>query len=138
MRVLSERVLSDTWSGADKETRMIACIIQDYFDGLHEGDTAKLDRIFHDDVVLKAPGLRRSKQAWLEIVARRPVPAREGAVYQYHILSIDRVKDQAMVKLECPLSDHFYVDFIGLLKENGQWQIVSKMYSDLASATAKH
>ena len=127
-----------TWQTSAPETHAVVSIIKDYFDGLHYGDIEKLDRIFHDDAVLKAPGLRRSKQEWLDSVASRPVPSQEKALYQYHILSIDRVQDQAMVKLECPLFDHFYVDFIGLLKEDGQWKIVNKMYSDLAPTTKNH
>jgi len=37
-----------------------------------------------------------------------------------------------MVKVECPLFDCEYIDFLGLLKENQQWLIVSKMYVDMA------
>jgi hypothetical protein len=40
------------------------------------------------------------------------------------------VKDQAMVKVHCPLFDFNYIDFLGLLKEDGNWQIVTKMYTD--------
>lgn len=29
--------------------------------------------------------------------------------------------------------DKFYIDFIGLLKEDGQWLIVNKMYCDMAA-----
>jgi hypothetical protein len=38
-----------------------------------------------------------------------------------------------MVKVKCPLFDFNYVDFLGLLKEQGQWLIVNKMYSDIAN-----
>ena len=110
---------------------IIKQIMQDYFDGLHFADVKKLDAIFHGDVVLKAPDLRRTKSAWLEAVANRPIPNKENQSYRYKILSIDIVATQAMVKLECPLFEHFYIDFIGLLKENGQWKIVNKMYCDI-------
>jgi len=36
-----------------------------------------------------------------------------------------------MVKLECPLFEYCYIDFLGLLKEDGRWKIVTKMYTDL-------
>ena len=35
---------------------------------------------------------------------------------------------QAMVKVECPLFEHFYVDFLGLLKEDGRWRIVNALW----------
>jgi len=109
----------------------VMTLVQDYFNGLYEGDIEKLESIFHADAFLKAPGLRRSLQQWLEAVAGRAIPAQEGQAYDFKLLSIEIIKDQAMVKLECPLFEHAYVDFLGLLKENGRWLIVNKMYTDL-------
>lgn len=122
-----------TAQGCDNNELIIRQLIQDYFDGLYQADTEKLERIFHDDVVLKAPGLRRPKVEWLKAVAARPVPAEQSEPYRFRILTVDIVAEQAMVKLECPLAEHFYIDFIGLLKENGRWLIVNKMYCDIAS-----
>ena len=113
------------------EFEPISAIVQDYFDGLHYGDVAKLRSIFHADVFLKAAGSRRSLEEWLSAVASRPVPSQQGKSYDFKLLSIEVIKDQAMVKLDCPLFEHRYVDFLGLLKEGGRWKIVSKMYTDL-------
>ena len=109
----------------------VMALVQDYFDGLHHGEVSKLRAIFHPDAFLKAPDLRRSLDQWLDAVASRPIPVQQGRPYDFKLLSIDIVKDQAMVKLECPLFEHFYIDFLGLLKENGRWLIVNKMYTDL-------
>ena len=113
------------------EFESVMAVVKDYFDGLHYGEVSKLRAIFHPDAFLKAPGLRRSLEQWLDAVASRPIPEQQGQSYDFKILSIEVIKDQAMVKLECPLFDHFYVDFLGLLKENGRWLIVNKMYTDL-------
>lgn len=112
------------------EFQTVMLVIQDYFDGLYYGDTEKLRNIFHEDVFLKAPDLRRSLSEWLNAVENRPVPYQQGSAYNFKLLSIEIVKDQAMVKLECPLFNYFYIDYLGLLKENGQWKIVNKMYTD--------
>jgi len=109
----------------------VMAVLQHYCDGLQFGDAAKLRGIFHADAFLKAPGLRRSLEQWLEAVASRPVPAEEGQPYRFKLLSLEVIQDQAMAKLECPLFEHAYVDFLGLLKENGRWLIVNKMYTDL-------
>ena len=111
----------------------ITAIIQAYFHGLHNGDVTKLKSIFHQDTWLKAPGVRRSLEQWLEAVADRPVPAQQNKPFNFKILSIDVVQDQAMAKIQCPLFDFNYIDFLGLLKEQGQWLIVSKMYTDVKS-----
>ncbi|MFT4767427.1 MAG: hypothetical protein ACI8RN_000553 [Glaciecola sp.] len=106
-------------------------IVQDYFDGLHYGDVAKLRAIFDADAYLKAPGSRRSLEQWLSDVSSRPVPSQQGRSFEFKLLSIEVIKDQAMVKLECPLFEHRYIDFLGLLKEEGHWKVVTKMYTDL-------
>jgi len=117
---------------ASSEIQTIEQIITDYFDGLYEADVEKLRNIFHSDSVLKAPNLRRSRDEWLHAVGSRPVPKQEGESYRFKIISIEVIGEQAMVKLECPLFEKYYIDFIGLLKENGRWQIVNKMYCDVA------
>ncbi|NQZ07229.1 MAG: nuclear transport factor 2 family protein [Algicola sp.] len=109
----------------------VTAVIQNYFDGLHQGDVTKLRSIFHHDVCLKAPGIRRTMTQWLADVANRPIPAQQGQAFEFKLLSIDVVKDQAMVKIQCPLFDFNYIDFIGLLKEDDHWLIVSKMYTDI-------
>ena len=117
-----------------KEFESIVAVIKDYFVGLHHGDVAKLKRIFHPDAYLKAPDLRRSLSQWLEAVTNRPIPSEEGYRDNFKLLSIEVIKDQAMVKVECPLFEHFYIDYLGLLKENGEWLIVNKMYTDIEEA----
>lgn len=113
----------------------ICSVVQDYFDGLHYADTEKLARIFDDNVWLCSPGIRRSKQQWLELVASRPVPASAGYPYQYQLLSIELSAEQAMVKLSCPLLGQHYIDFLGLFKEQQQWKIISKMYAAAPTIT---
>ena len=108
----------------------VTTIVQQYFDGLHNGDVAKLSAIFHLDAWLKTPGNRRSVKQWLTDVANRPTPQEQGRAYEFKILSLDIVQDQAMVKIHCPLFTFNYIDFLGLLKENEQWLIVNKMYTD--------
>lgn len=109
----------------------VLVIVNEYFNGLYHGDVKQLRKIFHKDAFLKAPELRRSLDEWLSAIAQRPIPAEEGQHFEFKLLSIEIIKNQAMVKLECPFFDHAYVDFLGLLKESGQWLIVNKMYTDL-------
>lgn len=109
----------------------INAILRCYFDGLYHGDVTKLTPLFHPDAWLKAPGVRRSLAQWLADVAVRTSPAELNKPFAFKILSIDVVQDQAMAKIHCPLFDFNYIDFLGLLKEEGQWRIVTKMYTDI-------
>jgi hypothetical protein len=106
-------------------------LVEAYFRGLYPADVPALRELFAPDAYLKAPGLRRSLEEWLSAVASRPIPQQQGAAYAFKILSVEVISDQAMVKAECPLFEFFYVDFLGLLKEDGRWRIVNKMYTAL-------
>ena len=118
-------------SEATSDLNDIEAVLHSYFDGLYHGDVAKLNSIFHPDAWLKAPGIRRSLNQWLKDVAERTTPAELNQARAFKILAIDVVQDQAMAKIHCPLFDFNYIDFLGLLKEEGKWSIVNKMYSDI-------
>ena len=106
-------------------------IVQSYFEGLHFADLDILTPLFADDCVLKAPGIRRTRDEWLELVKNRPVPAFQGEQLSAEILSIEVLGDQAMVKASVPLLGSNFIDFLGLLRENHAWLIVNKMYADM-------
>ena len=114
---------------ADYQT--IIGVLNDYFDGLYEGNVDKLRNIFHEDTVLKGNEYRRSRDDWLEAVANRPIPRDEGMAFSFNILSLEIVNDQAMAKVEAPLLAAHFIDFLGLLKEDGQWRIVNKMFTTI-------
>ncbi len=108
----------------------ITHILGEYFLGLHEGDSERLRAIFHPQAALQAPGLRRSRAEWLALVEERESPAARGDTFAYRILGIEILGDQAMAKVDCPLLGRRYVDYLGLLREDGRWRIVNKMYAD--------
>ncbi|MBZ9611808.1 nuclear transport factor 2 family protein [Rheinheimera maricola] len=114
----------------DTDLPAIAVLLGHYFDALHRADTELLSRIFDDDARLYAPGVRRSKQQWLELVANRSVPATLGHAVAYQILSVELSGEQALAKVSCPLLGRHYIDYLSLLKEQGQWRIVAKLYAD--------
>ena len=107
----------------------IISLLNDYFDGLYFGDVPKLRGIFHDDAMLKGNSYRKSRDEWLEAVADRPIPHEQGMAFDFNIQSLEIVGDQAMAKVEAPLLAAHFIDFLGLLKENGRWQIVNKMFT---------
>jgi 4-oxalocrotonate tautomerase len=112
------------------DQQQVRQLVSDYCDGLHHGNVALLRRIFHPDAVLKAPNLRRNLNDWLALVAQRPVPSELGHDYHYRLEWLEVLNEQALAKLYCPLLGRDYTDFLGCLKENGEWKIVNKMYAD--------
>lgn len=110
--------------------RTIESLVHDYFKGLHYGEVEMLEPLFSEDCVLKAPGVRRTREEWLNLVKNRPIPASRGDKFGSQILSIEVLGEQAMVKTYVPLLGNEFIDYLGLLKENGSWMIVNKMYAD--------
>ena len=104
-------------------------LLNTYFDSLYVGDVDKLRDIFHDDAWLKGNDYRKTRDEWLEAVANRPVPSVEGMDYAFNIQSLEIVGDQAMAKVDVPLLAAHFIDFLGLLKEEGEWKIVNKMFT---------
>ncbi|MCF2948051.1 nuclear transport factor 2 family protein [Paraglaciecola aquimarina] len=115
----------------NQDFQTVTAVLQDYFEGLHQANTKRLSQICVEELVLSSPNLRRSRKEWFELIMARPIPQVEGHPFNYKILSLDVIGDQAMAKLSCPLLGSEYIDFIGLLKENGEWKIINKMYVDL-------
>ncbi|MEO0952090.1 MAG: nuclear transport factor 2 family protein [Pseudomonadota bacterium] len=104
-------------------------LLNAYFQGLYEGNVDLLRSVFHDDAWLKANDYRKTRDEWLEAVADRPVPSVEGMQYNFNIQSLEIVGDQAMAKVDVPLLAAHFIDFLGLLKEDGEWKIVNKMFT---------
>lgn len=116
------------------EKKYIVGLVKQYFDGLYCGDVGLLKSIFHEDVVLKSPNLRRSMNEWMRLVCSRDTPKERRDSYGFKILWVDIQANQAMVKVKCPLLEYRYIDYLGFLKEGGCWKIVSKMYAEESNA----
>lgn len=108
-------------------------VIESYFEGLHSGDSKQLRGIFDPNVILQSPGKQSDLNQWLKDVETRSTPRELGHPFDFKVLAIEIVNEQAMVKVDCPLFEHSYIDYLGLLEEAGRWRIVSKMYIDTNS-----
>jgi hypothetical protein len=119
------------------EIQNIEAAIQTYFDGLYEGDAAKLAQVFNAAAslfiardgaltVLPVP-------QWLERVAARPSPLSQNAARADKVLMIDRTGPvNALVKVSCMLPPVTYTDYLSLIHIDGRWQIVAKAYCEVA------
>lgn len=113
-----------------REVSRIRAIVETYFWGLHHGDPAALKELFHPDCILKAPHQRRSMETWLADVGRRAAPSEIDYPWEYRIIWLEMMAEQAMVKVNCPLPHGRFTDYLGFLKEDNHWKIVNKMYAE--------
>ena len=112
----------------------IAEALEDYFIGFHQGDVEALKRIFHPGARLYAamegPLTDRGMEQVYEGVRSRPSSASRGFERFDGILSIDQSgPEAALAKVRIALGDRLYTDFLNLLRLDGRWRIVSKVYT---------
>lgn len=109
-------------------------VIQTYFDGLYEGDAAKLGSIFLATSALASIGPDGKlavvpRDQWLDMVKSRPSPQKNGLARDDGILHFDQPgPTMAFVKVKCQIPPRYFVDQLSLLKVDGKWQIAQKVF----------
>jgi hypothetical protein len=113
----------------------IEATIKDYFDGLYDGDADKLARVFHPTSALTSIAPQDGtlqvmpRDTWLEWVKTRPSPRKSGLARDDAILSLDQPgPTMAFVKVKCQIPPRYFVDQLSLLKIEGRWQVVQKVF----------
>jgi hypothetical protein len=127
VRAEGEDVMSD-------ERRAIQEAVQTYFDGLYEGDTEKLARVFHPTSALTGDVNGKltivPRDQWLEVVKNRPSPKSQNLSRHDEILQIDIADPTtAFVKTQCAIPPRFFTDYLSFLKLDGRWQVAQKVYA---------
>jgi hypothetical protein len=107
--------------------------VQTYFDGLYEGDTAKLGSVFHDVAHLfsvrdgKLEDLPREK--WFEFVRGRKSARDQDLPRNDFIVQIDRSSPAtAFVKVQCQIPPRYFTDYLTFVKLADGWKVVSKTF----------
>ena len=104
-----------------------------YFDGLHHSDTARLRQVFHPEAhyfCATTGELQHWDMAqYFPVVDKRPSPASLVHARTDRILSIEFAGPvTAFAKLECSIPPKHFTDLLTLVKLQGRWQIVSKVF----------
>ena len=101
-----------------------------YLKGHATGDGEYYRRAFHPDA--KIQGNRDGKlisRTREEFAAGAPgKPAHDEAQRKRRIVSVDVVNDAAFAKLELDYPSVKFTDYMTLLKIDGEWKIMSKVY----------
>ena len=107
--------------------------VQTYFDGLYEGDTAKLGSVFHEVSHLfsvtdgKLDDLPRTQ--WFEMVKSRPSAIGRDLPRRDWVVHIDRSSPTtAFVKVNCQIPPRYFTDYLTFVKLADGWKIVSKTF----------
>jgi hypothetical protein len=111
----------------------IEALAHTYFDALYNGDVDAFASVFHPDARLYCAGggetVIMDVPTYLDIVANREAPAARGDRREDVIVSMDRpTPTTAHLRVQELFLPKFFTDELTLMKENGTWRIVSKVW----------
>jgi hypothetical protein len=107
--------------------------LQTYFDGLYEGDTAKLGSVFHDVSHLFSVTDGQlddmSREQWFEMVRNRSSAQSRDLPRRDWVVQIDRSSPTtAFAKVHCQIPPRYFTDYLTFVKLTKGWRIVSKTF----------
>lgn len=108
-------------------------LLRSYFDGLHFGDVETLKRVFHPRAIYacasEGPLTALTMDAYFPIVAARPSPASRNETRSDEIVSVEFAGPvTALAKVRCSIGEKRFTDFLSLVRIDGDWKIVAKVF----------
>jgi 4-oxalocrotonate tautomerase family enzyme len=121
------------FSASAGDVPALLALASDYLDALYFADAERLARVFHPRARYFSTAEGRLKEldmpAYFEIVRGRVSGAKTGQPRYDRLLSVDVAGPHtALVKLECALPPRHFTDYLSLVKEEGRWSIISKVF----------
>ena len=133
--LLSVLLVMPVWAepeDTDADKAAIKKVVQTYVDGLNNRDAAMIKKAFHPVAILYGAGRRGLSEyprwRWVEALERNPNKLDDAVDYTLEIPSISIAGPAAIVRVELDNPKRHYTDFLSLLKLNGEWKIVNKIY----------
>jgi len=107
--------------------------VQTYFDGLYEGDTAKLASVFHEESHLFSVTDGRlddlPRERWFEMVKSRPSARGRDLPRRDWLVHIDRSgPTTAFAKVRCQIPPRYFTDYLTFVKLADGWKVISKTF----------
>jgi hypothetical protein len=111
----------------------LLALLQRYFDGLYRGDVDLLASVFHPQARLygevNGKVLLRDVEPYLEVVATRASPQSLGEAQRMQVAALRIDGSVALATARCEMLGFNYLDQLSLLKDEGRWAIVAKLYT---------
>ena len=116
----------------DTDVRALAAIAKTYCDAAYEMDADKFASIFHPSCSVTKAGEDGNVsvtpiEMWLAAVRCMEAPKLQGLERRDEILSIDVVRELAILKLKLQIPPRYFTDMLSCLKVDGAWKIVQKV-----------
>jgi hypothetical protein len=121
----------------DTDFQALAAMAQAYFDAAYDMDADKFASLFHsassvssltrggDDITVSVTPIG----TWLAVVRGMKAPKLLGLERRDEILSIDVVRELALLKLTLQIPPRYFTDMLSCVKIDKVWKIVQKVTS---------
>ena len=108
-------------------------VLGTYFDGLYHADTDRLAMVFHPKAIYatadETPMLYRTMDEYFPVVAKRESPASRKEPRRDLIESIQFAgENTAFARVRCSIGSKDFVDFLTLVRTDGEWRIMAKIF----------
>ncbi|QNA87839.1 nuclear transport factor 2 family protein [Massilia sp. Dwa41.01b] len=116
----------------------VLAAIDAYCRGVYHGDIGLLRSVFDPRAQLfaevRGQAYFRPLDDYLAVVAGRASPASLGQAFAMKPLHIEITGEIAFAKVHCPMFDFHYIDYLSFVRQEGQWKIVNKTFTDVPVA----
>jgi hypothetical protein len=113
----------------------VICAVTAYCQGVYRGDITLLRKVFHSKAALfaeiRGQPYYRSLDDYLGIVANRDSPHARGEPFRMKPITIEVTHEIAFAKVSCPMYEYHYVDYLSFVRQDGEWRIVNKLFTDI-------
>ena len=111
----------------------VAGVLGLYFDGLYHSDTKRLAQVFHPKAqyvsVTDGTLLYRDMAEYFPVVDARPSPASRNEDRRDEIVSVEFAgPNTARAVVRCAIGPRHFTDFLTLIRLDGRWQVISKVF----------
>ncbi len=111
----------------------VTAVLDAYFEGLYRSDSAILRQVFHPLALYASVTdqslLTLKMDEYFPIVDKRPSPASRGDPRTDRIVGIEFAGPvTALARVECSILPKHFIDLLTLVRVDGRWQIISKVF----------
>lgn len=108
-------------------------LLHDYFDMLYFCDLDKFEKVFHPKAIYATADeeafLYRNMSEYKKVLAERLSPASKQEIRKDFIDSVELAgENTARAKVRCSIGSKDFVDYLTLVRVNGEWSIISKVF----------
>jgi hypothetical protein len=107
----------------------IKATVNHYFEGLTTGDTAKLGKAFHTSAILRTVNASTGKIQDFPIKTFISKTPAGGVKATTKLISYSYAGISGLAAVELQFADFKYIDLLSLLQVNGEWKIVTRVFS---------